>query len=160
MPVSAAEEQFIEAGVAQNVRIDGRGRLEVRELVVNTGVMDNCYGSARVQLGGTEALCCITAEIGETQCPGQGRLEVYVKSTPGVVRGRDMTSRKLLAAQQSFNSIMAHRLKKILNCADPSEFMLEKTEAPGPAAPDAEESDSDCEPDEKAKPAASELRDT
>ena len=43
-----------EAGVARNVREDGRERTEFRRLTITEGVVDHAMGSAQVDLGDTK----------------------------------------------------------------------------------------------------------
>ena len=54
------------------LRVDGRGALDFREVVVARNVLPQCRGSARVVIGGglgrgTEVLCALTGDIGEGQ---------------------------------------------------------------------------------------------
>ena len=56
-------------------RQDGRGGLEYREVEVVTGVLEQCYGSSKVVIGGglgggTEVLCAVTASVGS--CVAEG----------------------------------------------------------------------------------------
>lgn len=37
--ISAAEVSYIEGGIAQNLRSDGRGRLDFRNIAITTGVI-------------------------------------------------------------------------------------------------------------------------
>eukprot|EP01063_Lacrimia_lanifica_P020103 TRINITY_DN27461_c0_g1_i1.p1 TRINITY_DN27461_c0_g1~~TRINITY_DN27461_c0_g1_i1.p1 ORF type:complete len:349 (+),score=106.48 TRINITY_DN27461_c0_g1_i1:66-1049(+) len=111
-----SEETFVLGGVADNVRADGRGRMEMRNVTVATDVMDtsNCYGSARVTLGGTEVVVCISAEIGQVTDAGLGRLELAVSSTPGASESLAKMGRRQVQAQQDFNGLLAHRLRSML----------------------------------------------
>ena len=43
-----------EAGVARNVREDGRERTEFRRLTITGGIVDHAMGSAQVDLGDTK----------------------------------------------------------------------------------------------------------
>ena len=69
---SAAERSFVELGVAQNVRNDGRERLDYRPLSIDSGVLPQTYGSSRVTIGkgivggngGTDVIAAIKAEVG------------------------------------------------------------------------------------------------
>lgn len=44
--VSGSEQRYITEGARVNVRTDGRGRLDVRHIVAQCGVLDYCNGSA------------------------------------------------------------------------------------------------------------------
>lgn len=78
--ISAAEKAWLFAGVASDVRDDGRARLDYRELVVETGVLQQTNGSAVVRLGGTRVLVGIKVEVGQVSAaaPGHGRLQCAV----------------------------------------------------------------------------------
>lgn len=49
--LSASEQAYLAAGVAANMRADGRARLDYRPLSVETGVVPHANGSARLRLG-------------------------------------------------------------------------------------------------------------
>eukprot|EP01060_Flectonema_neradi_P035488 TRINITY_DN6545_c0_g2_i1.p1 TRINITY_DN6545_c0_g2~~TRINITY_DN6545_c0_g2_i1.p1 ORF type:complete len:313 (+),score=59.44 TRINITY_DN6545_c0_g2_i1:65-1003(+) len=114
MSISRVEEDFIAGGVEMNVRDDGRGRLEERHLSVQTGFMENCYGSSRVKIGQTEVMCCVNAEIAQTDNK-QGKISVNVNCTPGSVSTSNMNSFGTRMALKSFTGILAHRTRCILN---------------------------------------------
>ena len=50
MSVSFGEQAFIKDGVAEDMRNDGRSRAEYRGLVLETGLMPQCNGSARIKV--------------------------------------------------------------------------------------------------------------
>eukprot|EP00727_Mastigamoeba_balamuthi_P005015 m51a1_g14511 putative exosome component 7 (286) ;mRNA; f:831227-832719 len=82
--ISAAEVQFIEGGVAQNVRADGRARLDYRYVELETGLISHANGSARVKVSGTDVLVGVKVEIGEPEAlaPSQGRIHFGVRCSP------------------------------------------------------------------------------
>lgn len=82
--LSSAEGQFVADGVAQDVRVDGRSRLAYRPFSLDTGVIPQATGSARLLLGATHILACVKAEIGSppTGRPLCGRMEVSVDCSP------------------------------------------------------------------------------
>lgn len=49
--LSAAEHSYLAGGVAENMRTDGRARLDYRPFTVETGVVPHANGSARLRLG-------------------------------------------------------------------------------------------------------------
>jgi exosome complex component RRP42 len=53
---SAAEDAFIRAGFAADLRTDGRARNQYRQIDVATNFLAQCNGSARVQLGATDVV--------------------------------------------------------------------------------------------------------
>jgi exosome complex RNA-binding protein Rrp42 (RNase PH superfamily) len=55
---SQSELEYIEQGVEQNIRGDGRKRHEFRAATVETSVLPQCNGSCRVTLGFAVDLIC------------------------------------------------------------------------------------------------------
>jgi len=79
--ISAGERKFIIEGIQQNLRNDGRTILDMRPFSVETGMIPQTNGSARVKLSSTDVLVGIKVEIGDPDpdFPEQGRLEVQVE---------------------------------------------------------------------------------
>nr|CAN74168.1 hypothetical protein VITISV_005208 [Vitis vinifera] len=63
--LSVGEKHFIQGGIAQDLRTDGRRRLTYRPFNVETGVIPQANGSARVRLGGTDVIASVKAELGK-----------------------------------------------------------------------------------------------
>ena len=85
LKLSQSEKQFIIDGVEQNLRNDGRARLDYRDFSLETGIVSQTNGSARVKLANhTDVLVGVKVEIGEVDpdFPDQGRLEVHVECSP------------------------------------------------------------------------------
>ncbi|CAI7863520.1 unnamed protein product [Closterium sp. NIES-53] len=82
--ISSAEGRFVTDGVAQNLRADGRAREVFRPFSLDTGVIPQATGSARLRLGATHILACVKAEIGSPPAgrPWGGRIEVSVDCSP------------------------------------------------------------------------------
>uniref|UniRef100_A0A7N2R0F9 Ribosomal RNA-processing protein 42 n=1 Tax=Quercus lobata TaxID=97700 RepID=A0A7N2R0F9_QUELO len=59
------EEHFIQGGIAQDLGSDGRKRLTYRPIYVETGVIPQANGSARVRLGKTDVISSVKAELGK-----------------------------------------------------------------------------------------------
>lgn len=83
--LSDAERAYIEGGAAKGVREDGRGRLDLRAVTVETNVLGNAAGSARVRIGDvTDVLVGISGVVGvpraETGELGELRFSVDVSS--------------------------------------------------------------------------------
>lgn len=80
--ISKAERAFIQGGVDAGVRGDGRGRLDYRFVSVDTGLLPQANGSARVTLvnASTDVLGAVKAELAEpaADTPDQGRIECSV----------------------------------------------------------------------------------
>lgn len=79
--ISPAEKSYIEQGVEHDCRADGRGRLEYRHVIMETGLLTQASGSARCRLGDSDVLVGIKVEIGEVDPlkPNQGRIVCNVE---------------------------------------------------------------------------------
>ncbi|KAF9093530.1 Exosome complex component RRP42 [Mortierella sp. GBA35] len=63
--ISPAERDYILKGIECNIRADGRQRPDYREVILETGVISQTSGSARVRIaGGTDVLVSVKADIG------------------------------------------------------------------------------------------------
>jgi len=84
LSLSAGEIQFSEAGIRDNIRADGRERLHYRPFSIETGIITQTNGSARLVLDSTDVMVGIKAEIGEpdTQKPNEGKILVSVECCP------------------------------------------------------------------------------
>ncbi|KAK7115484.1 exosome complex component RRP42-like [Littorina saxatilis] len=78
--LSEAEKTFIVHGIQDNFREDGRSNEEYRQMDLETGLMSNTSGSARLRLANTEILVGVKAELEEPkpEKPDVGRLEFFV----------------------------------------------------------------------------------
>ena len=83
--LSEAEKRFIIDGVAQELRNDGRACHECRALSLESGVLSNCNGSARVTLASTDVCVGVKLVVAEPEAhtPEQGRLECSAEFAPG-----------------------------------------------------------------------------
>jgi exosome complex component RRP42 len=79
--ISPAEKSYIEQGIEQDCRADGRARLEYRHVVMETGLLSQASGSARCRLGDSDVLVGVKVEIGEVEQnkPNQGRVVCNVE---------------------------------------------------------------------------------
>ncbi|KAL9651504.1 hypothetical protein ABK040_001450 [Willaertia magna] len=85
LKLSRSEKQYIIDGVEEGLRLDGRARLDYRDFSLETGIVAQTNGSARVKLANhTDVLVGVKVEIGEVDpdFPDQGRLEVHVECSP------------------------------------------------------------------------------
>jgi len=82
--ISNAERKYLEDGVSQNFRSDGRTNLDYRHFVLETGIVSQTNGSARVKLAQTDVLVGIKLEIGapEEVSPTKGRIHFSVECCP------------------------------------------------------------------------------
>ncbi|XP_078689014.1 exosome complex component RRP42-like [Branchiostoma floridae x Branchiostoma belcheri] len=78
--LSDAERLFIVHGVQDDLRSDGRACEDYRHVEVETDVVSNTSGSARLRLGNTDILVGVKAEMGEPDPgrPKEGKLEFFV----------------------------------------------------------------------------------
>uniref|UniRef100_A0A2H6NDU9 Exosome component 7 n=1 Tax=Micrurus carvalhoi TaxID=3147026 RepID=A0A2H6NDU9_9SAUR len=78
--LSEAEKVYIMHGVQEDLRVDGRGCEDYRCTEVETDVISNTNGSARVKLGHTDILVGVKAEMGtpKLEKPNEGCLEFFV----------------------------------------------------------------------------------
>ena len=85
---SLSEVRYTCLGVEQDLRSDGRGRLDYRCIEVESGVLEQSNGSARIAFGagGTAVLASVKVEVAEPapERPGQGFLHVNVECNPSV----------------------------------------------------------------------------
>ena len=82
--LSEPERKFIVDGVRQDLRHDGRGRLDYRHLGVEGGLLPLANGSSRVTLlsGETEVLVAVKAELAppDAAAPDRGSVECDVEA--------------------------------------------------------------------------------
>lgn len=78
--LSEAEKVYIVHGVQEDLRVDGRGCEDYRCVEVETDVVSNTSGSARVKLGHTDILVGVKAEMGtpKLEKPDEGYVEFFV----------------------------------------------------------------------------------
>uniref|UniRef100_A0A6I8NSE3 Ribosomal RNA-processing protein 42 n=1 Tax=Ornithorhynchus anatinus TaxID=9258 RepID=A0A6I8NSE3_ORNAN len=78
--LSEAEKVYIVHGVQEDLRVDGRSCEDYRCAEVETDVVSNTSGSARVKLGHTDILVGVKAEMGtpKLEKPKEGFLEFFV----------------------------------------------------------------------------------
>ncbi|KAM7384496.1 hypothetical protein PAMA_011715 [Pampus argenteus] len=78
--VSEAEKVYILHGIRDDLRVDGRGCEDYRHMEIETDVVSNTDGSAKVTLGYTAVLVGIKADLGKPKpmLPEEGYLEFFV----------------------------------------------------------------------------------
>ncbi|PON35836.1 Polyribonucleotide nucleotidyltransferase [Trema orientale] len=78
--LSLGEKHFIHGGIAQDLRSDGRKRLTYRPIYVETGVIPQANGSARVRMGGTDVIATVKAELGRPSQlqPDKGKVSIHI----------------------------------------------------------------------------------
>ncbi|CDS40187.1 exosome complex exonuclease RRP42 [Echinococcus multilocularis] len=82
--ISDAERFFIIQGAQLGCRLDGRKRSDFRPIEIETGILNHTAGSARVKIGSTIVIACVSIEIGapSVDAPNEGRLEIDVECSP------------------------------------------------------------------------------
>jgi len=82
--LSASERKFIGKGIEQDVRNDGRQRMDHRYFDLKTNVVLNANGSARLKLDHTDVLVAVKVGIEEcsVSAPDVGRVECSVDCAP------------------------------------------------------------------------------
>ncbi|XP_057337025.1 exosome complex component RRP42 [Microplitis mediator] len=79
-PLSLAEKTFILHGVDADLRIDGRRQCEYRSIEIETKLMPQTNGSARLRVGNTDVLVGVKVEVDTPfpDRPNEGKLEFFV----------------------------------------------------------------------------------
>ncbi|XP_048434183.1 exosome complex exonuclease RRP42-like isoform X3 [Pyrus x bretschneideri] len=82
--LSIGEKYFIQGGIAQDIRSNGRKRLTPRPINVKTGVISQANGSARVRMGATDVIASVKAELGRPTAlqPDKGKVFINVDCSP------------------------------------------------------------------------------
>eukprot|EP00943_MAST-04B_sp_MAST-4B-sp1_P000281 g281.t1 len=82
--LSKAERSFILSGVKQNIREDGRGRFDLRPVLIETGFLIHVNGSARLTntLLNTDIVASVKADFAQPrkESPDQGKILINVKT--------------------------------------------------------------------------------
>ncbi|XP_004498271.1 uncharacterized protein [Cicer arietinum] len=78
--LSLGEQHFIQGGIAQDLRCDGRKRLTYRPIYVETGIIPQANGSARVRIGATDVIASVKAELGKPSFmqPDKGKVLIHI----------------------------------------------------------------------------------
>ncbi|KAK3732056.1 hypothetical protein RRG08_026443 [Elysia crispata] len=78
--LSEAEKTFILHSVQDNFREDGRGNEDFRHMEVETGLISNTNGSARVRLANTDVLVGVKVQLTavDPEKPEVGRLDFFI----------------------------------------------------------------------------------
>jgi exosome complex component RRP42 len=83
--LSEYEKSYIVQGIENNFREDGRSCRDMRHITITTGVISNASGSSRLQLGETDIMVGVKAEIGEPNSisPERGIVKFSVDCSAG-----------------------------------------------------------------------------
>ena len=85
---SWGERALVLGGLCDGVRADGRSFFDYRPVRVETGVLQNAYGSSRVRLGLAEIICSVKGELRrcDSRHPDRGAVQFFARFSP--VAGR------------------------------------------------------------------------
>ncbi|VDN07639.1 unnamed protein product [Thelazia callipaeda] len=121
--LSEAEKVFIVHGAQEGLRSDGRGPLDYRPIIVQTGVLPTTNGSARVRIGSTDLLIGIKADLVTVQNTAfcRNRLNFFVDCSANATplfagRGGEEFADELSAALDAAfdNDYVVPDLKKLI----------------------------------------------
>lgn len=104
-----------------NLRVDGRARDDYRCMEVETDVVSNTSGSARIRLANTDVLVGVKAEvkIPRTDAPNKGYLEFFVDCSANATPefegrgGEDLATSISMMMYQTYRSCNGLRLKSL-----------------------------------------------
>ncbi|CAI9719929.1 Hypothetical predicted protein [Octopus vulgaris] len=119
--LSDAEKTFILHGIQDNLREDGRGCDDYRYMEIETDVVSNTSGSARLRLANTDVLVGVKAELGppEPIKPDLGRLEFFVDCSANATPEFEGRGGEVLATEistmlsQAYGNLNALDLKSL-----------------------------------------------
>eukprot|EP00041_Stephanoeca_diplocostata_P040246 m.1638901 g.1638901 ORF g.1638901 m.1638901 type:complete len:286 (+) comp31988_c0_seq1:227-1084(+) len=125
--LSAAEKKYIIDGIEGDFRADGRKCDDYRDFTVDTNVVLNTNGSARVRLNGTDVMVGVKMATAEpdAETPTHGKISFMVDCSAGaspafIARGGDQLSQSLsMAMRRLCTSTDALDLEKL--CIIPGE---------------------------------------
>ena len=112
--ISSSEVNFITAGIEDNVRADGRGCLEYRDIFLQAGVVPQSNGSALVKIEDTHLVVSVKVEIGEPNpnFPNRGIIQCSVDWCGDTsADSSNMEDRKEL---EQYGATLAKRLERAL----------------------------------------------
>lgn len=83
--LSSSEREYIKQGVEQDLRADGRKRLDFRPFNLDVDIVPQAAGSARIRLGRTDILVSIKTDIGrpDISSPSSGNILCSVDAASG-----------------------------------------------------------------------------
>ncbi|KAF9103547.1 Exosome complex component RRP42 [Mortierella sp. AM989] len=135
--ISPAERDYILKGIECNIRADGRQRSDYREVTIETSVVSQTSGSARIRIaGGTDVLVSVKAEIAPVQVDPEtgdgadkGQIICSVECAPSASqqfegRGADDLNNELT---QMMSRFLSH------NTTTPPHTSSSSSESPSPA---------------------------
>nr|SVE93245.1 EOG090X0CWA [Moina brachiata] len=119
--ISEAEKAFIHHGVQDDLRCDGRSRLDYRPIYLETGIVSNASGSARLRLANSDILVGIKVELAapSPDKPSEGRIEFFVDCSANATPefegrgGEDLANQISQFLQRAYASIDTLNLSEL-----------------------------------------------
>lgn len=119
--LSEAERAFIHHGVQDDLRCDGRSRLDYRPIVLETGLVSNASGSARLRLANSDILVGVKVELASPlpEKPKEGKLEFFVDCSANATPefegrgGEDLANEISCFLQRSYSSGQTLKLTEL-----------------------------------------------
>jgi exosome complex component RRP42 len=105
--LSSSEREYISEGIDQDIRADGRRRVDFRPFEVELNSIPQAIGSARLKLGQTDVLVGIKADIGRPsmEAPNKGTVNCAVDCSAGV--GFELEERQHSERNAELSSVLA-----------------------------------------------------
>ncbi len=118
--ISEAEKVYVLHCVQEDVRVDGRGRKDMRPLKFETELVTHAQGSAHLRLASTDVLVGVKADLDSPVegRPDEGRLEFFVDCSANATPDFEGRGGESLATEISRTLAKAY--------SDPSIFDLKK----------------------------------
>eukprot|EP00759_Apiculatamorpha_spiralis_P044539 PhF_6_TR41512/c0_g1_i1/m.62903/K12589/RRP42, EXOSC7; exosome complex component RRP42 len=107
--ISPGEASYILHGISHGTRCDGRSRLQVRPMDITHGVVGRANGSAHVEIGGTEVVVGIYANVIPSR---RGAMCIHVDCTP-VAAWAYNPSRGTLNPKEAFTTAVSLQLSAL-----------------------------------------------
>lgn len=111
--LSGGEKTFILHGVDADFRNDGRRRNEYRSMEIETKLMPQTHGSARLHIGNTDVLVGIKVELDTPHAdkPNEGKLEFFVDCTANATPAFEGKGGDDLATEISNTLVIAYQTR-------------------------------------------------
>eukprot|EP01100_Stratorugosa_tubuloviscum_P012161 TRINITY_DN5631_c0_g1_i1.p1 TRINITY_DN5631_c0_g1~~TRINITY_DN5631_c0_g1_i1.p1 ORF type:complete len:307 (-),score=131.54 TRINITY_DN5631_c0_g1_i1:114-1034(-) len=106
--LSLAEQKYVREGIFSNLRNDGRQRLDFRPLQLETGILDQANGSARLKLGSTDILVGVKAQIStpNEETPNLGSIFYYVETFSSAAKEFNVTKKTGTSEDNELNQVI------------------------------------------------------
>jgi len=124
--ISSGERLFVTEGVEQNVRADGRARMDFRLFNVLPNEIEQAHGSSRFKMDGAEILVSVNVQLGAPPplTPTKGEIVFGVECMPSAnpeFEGRGSDSANTLLASQ-LEQLVAQGIKLEDLCVIPGKY--------------------------------------